>query len=37
MVGEICSLGGELKDNMVVERLFSDVPDRFLPIIGTIE
>jgi gag-polypeptide of LTR copia-type/GAG-pre-integrase domain/Zinc knuckle len=37
MVGEIHSLRGELKDNVVVERLFSVVPDRFLHIIGRIE
>jgi gag-polypeptide of LTR copia-type len=37
MVGEIRSLGVELKDSAVVEKLFSAVPDRFLPIIGTIE
>jgi gag-polypeptide of LTR copia-type/Zinc knuckle len=37
MVGEIRSLGVELKDSTVVEKLFNAVPDRFLPIIGTIE
>jgi hypothetical protein len=37
MVGEIRSLGVELKDIMVIERLFSAVPDKFLPIVGTIE
>jgi gag-polypeptide of LTR copia-type len=37
LVGEIRSLGGELKDDMVVERLFSVVPEKFLPIISTIE
>jgi gag-polypeptide of LTR copia-type len=37
MVGEIRSLGVELKDSAVVEKLFSAVPDRFFPIIGTIE
>jgi gag-polypeptide of LTR copia-type len=36
-VGEIRSLGVEFKDIMVVERLFSVVPDKFLPIVGTIE
>jgi gag-polypeptide of LTR copia-type len=36
-VGEIRSLGVELKDSAVVERLFSVVPDKFLPIVSTIE
>ncbi|KAJ4740894.1 Transposon Ty1-H Gag-Pol polyprotein [Rhynchospora pubera] len=37
MAGEIRSLGGELKDSVIIERLFGAVPDKFLPIIGTIE
>ncbi|CAN1171486.1 Retrovirus-related Pol polyprotein from transposon TNT 1-94 [Linum perenne] len=37
LVNEIRSLGGELKDGVVVDRLFSAVPDRFTPIICTIE
>jgi gag-polypeptide of LTR copia-type len=37
VVGEIRSLGTELKESFVVEKLFSAVPDKFLPIIGTIE
>ncbi|KAJ1700754.1 hypothetical protein LUZ63_000533 [Rhynchospora breviuscula] len=37
IIGEIRSLGVELKESVVVERLFSAVPDKFLPIIGTIE
>jgi hypothetical protein len=37
IVGEIRSLGAKLKDRVVMERLFSVVPDKFLPIIGTIE
>ena len=37
VVGEIRSLGVVLKDNVVVEKLFSAAPDKFLPIIGTIE
>ncbi|KAJ4814139.1 hypothetical protein LUZ62_026705 [Rhynchospora pubera] len=37
IVGEIRSLGVELKESAVVEMLFSAVPDKFLPIIGTIE
>ncbi|KAK9107661.1 hypothetical protein Syun_023672 [Stephania yunnanensis] len=37
IVGEIRALGAELKESAVVEKLFSAVPDRFLPIIGTIE
>ena len=37
MVGEIRSLGTELKDTVVVEKLFSAACDKFLPIIGTIE
>jgi transposase InsO family protein len=35
--GEIRSLGVVLSEHVVVERLFSAVPDKFLPIIGTIE
>ncbi|KAJ4794621.1 hypothetical protein LUZ62_045867 [Rhynchospora pubera] len=37
VVSEIRSLGEELKESTVVEKLFGVVPDRFLPIIGTIE
>jgi gag-polypeptide of LTR copia-type/Zinc knuckle len=37
VVGKIRSLGMDLKDSAVVERLFSAMPDKFLPIIGTIE
>jgi hypothetical protein len=37
IVGAIHSLGAKLKDRVVVERLFSAVPDKFLPIVGTIE
>ncbi|KAJ4783327.1 hypothetical protein LUZ62_034573 [Rhynchospora pubera] len=37
VAGEIRSLGIDLKDSVVVERLFSAVPDKLLPIIGTIE
>ena len=37
VVGEIRSLGTEVKDSTVVEKLFGAVPDRFLPIVGTIE
>ncbi|KAJ4749711.1 hypothetical protein LUZ62_084116, partial [Rhynchospora pubera] len=37
VVSEIRSLGEELKESIVVEKLFGVVPDRFLPIIGTIE
>jgi transposase InsO family protein len=37
VVGELRSLGVDLKESSVVEKLFSAVPDRFLPIISTIE
>lgn len=37
MVGEIRSLGTELKDTVVVEKLFSSPPNKFLPIISTTE
>jgi gag-polypeptide of LTR copia-type/Domain of unknown function (DUF4219) len=37
IIGEIRSLGVEMRDSAVVEKLFSAVPDKFLPIIGTIE
>lgn len=37
LVGELRSLGVDLKESSVVEKLFSAVPDRFLPIISTIE
>lgn len=37
VVGEIRSLGTEVKDNTVVEKLFDVVPYCFLPIVGTIE
>ncbi|KAJ4802293.1 hypothetical protein LUZ62_014859 [Rhynchospora pubera] len=37
LVGEIRSLGTKLDDSEIVEKLFSSVPDKFLPIIGTIE
>jgi hypothetical protein len=37
MVSTLHSLGAKLKDRVVVERLFSAVPDKFLPIVGTIE
>jgi gag-polypeptide of LTR copia-type/Zinc knuckle len=37
IVGEIRSLGVEVKKSIVVEKLFSVVSDRFMPIIGTIE
>jgi Zinc knuckle len=36
LVGEIRSLGVELKNSAVVEKLFSVVPDKFLSIVGTI-
>jgi gag-polypeptide of LTR copia-type len=36
-VGEIRSLGVEVKESIVVEKLFSAVPDKFMSIIGTIE
>jgi gag-polypeptide of LTR copia-type len=37
VAGEIRSLGVDLNERLVVEKLFSAVPDKFLPIIGTIE
>ena len=37
LVGEIRALGENLQEHAVVKRLFAAVPDRFLPIIGTIE
>lgn len=37
MVGEICSLGTEMKESIVVEKLFNAVPDKFLQIVSTIE
>jgi gag-polypeptide of LTR copia-type len=37
LVGEMRSLGMELKESTIVEKLFSAVPDKFLPIISTIE
>lgn len=37
LVGEIRSLNTDIKDSSVVEKLFGAVPDRFLPIVGTIE
>jgi gag-polypeptide of LTR copia-type/Domain of unknown function (DUF4219)/Zinc knuckle len=37
LVGEMRSLGLEVKEGAVVEKLFSAVPDEFLPIISTIE
>lgn len=37
LVGEICSLGTQIKDSVVVDKLFSVVPDRFIQIVGTIE
>lgn len=37
MVGEIRSLDTEVKESVVVEKLFSAVPDRFLQIVSTIE
>ncbi|XP_015697987.1 uncharacterized protein LOC102705297 [Oryza brachyantha] len=37
LVGEMRSLDGKVKDSVVVEKLFSAVPDKFLQIVGTIE
>jgi transposase InsO family protein len=37
VVGEMCSLGMDVKESNVVEKLFSAMPDRFLSIISTIE
>ena len=37
LVGEIRAPGENLQEHAVVKRLFAAVPDRFLPIIGTIE
>lgn len=37
LVGEIRVLGEDLPERAIVKRLFAAVPDRFLPIIGTIE
>jgi hypothetical protein len=37
LVGEMRSLGAKVKDSVVVEKLFSAVPDKFLHIVGTIE
>uniref|UniRef100_J3LVD2 DUF4219 domain-containing protein n=1 Tax=Oryza brachyantha TaxID=4533 RepID=J3LVD2_ORYBR len=37
LVGEMCSLGGKVKDRVIVKKLFSAVPDKFLQIGGTIE
>ena len=37
LVGEIRALGENLQEHAVVKRLFAAVPDRFLPIIGTIK
>ncbi|KAJ0982161.1 hypothetical protein J5N97_010416 [Dioscorea zingiberensis] len=37
MVGEMRTLGAVVEDNTIVEKLFAAVPDKFLPIVGTIE
>ncbi|KAF0899348.1 hypothetical protein E2562_018242 [Oryza meyeriana var. granulata] len=37
MVGEMRSHGAKVKDSVVVEKLFSAVPDKFLHIVGTIK
>lgn len=37
LVGEMRILGAMVEDNDVVEKLFAAVPDKFLPIVGTIE